>query len=169
MSALLKPCAGCGDLAATAWCETCKPPKREPYPKRPRALGYDTAWDKLSRRARAIQPWCSDCGTERDLTCDHSEAAWQRKADGLPIRLVDVDVVCRSCNGRRGRARPASTQGGDLAPNRRGTAPLGKVSLSEDPSDRLPAPAGRSHGPTASRKGPRRRARAVRAPGEGTA
>ena len=172
MSALLKPCAGCGDLAATAWCETCKPPKREPYPKRPRQLGYDTAWDKLSKRARKLQPWCTDCGATDDLTCDHSEQAWQRKADGLPIRLDDVDVVCRSCNGKRGRARPTTastptTPGGTLDAQPPGTAPLAQVPLSEDPSDRLPAPSGRSHGSTAPVKGPRSGARAVRVLGSG--
>lgn len=156
---LMKPCLGCGDLAATAWCTACRPPKREPYPKRPRALGYDTAWDKLSRRARAIQKWCSDCGTEDDLTCDHSEAAWRRKAAGQPIRLTDVDVVCRSCNGKRGRARPTATtrEGGNTIPDSPGTSLPAQVSLSE----------GTPHGSTAPVKGSRTRAQGVPVLGEG--
>lgn len=60
----------------------------------------------MSKRARRLQPWCSDCGSVEDLTTDHSVAAWERKDAGKAIRLEDVDVVCRSCNSRRGRARP---------------------------------------------------------------
>lgn len=159
MSALLKPCASCGDLSTTAWCTTCRPPKAEPYPKRPRALGYDREWDKLSVRARRIQPWCSDCGSEDDLTCDHSEAAWTRKAEGKLIRLVDVDVVCRGCNARRGRARPDDPhgQGGSPSPTSPGTSLPAQVSL----SDGLP------YGTAASVKGSRTSAHAVPVPEEG--
>lgn len=168
MTQLLKPCTNCGDLTPTPWCATCKPPKAEPYPKRPRQLGYDSTWDKLSVRARRIQPWCSDCGATDDLTCDHSEQAWQRKADGLPIRLEDVDVVCRSCNAKRGRARPtpipnATTQGGSPNPKPNGPSPLAQVPLSEGSSMA-------SKGPGAGRNGSRARVRAVRAlrPGVGS-
>lgn len=164
MSALMKPCTNCGDISPTPWCTTCKPPKAEPYPKRPRQLGYDTTWDKLSVRARRIQPWCSDCGTTDDLTCDHSEQAWQRKADGLPIRLEDVDVVCRSCNAKRGRARPTTTtQGGRPAPQRHGPSLQAQVPLSGGPSMA-------SQGSGAPVKGSRTRVRAVRAlrPGVGS-
>src|SRR5690625_4902711 len=58
-----------------------------------------------SQRARRLQPFCSDCGREDQLTADHSPAAWQRQAEGKPIRLEDIDVVCRRCNAERGPAR----------------------------------------------------------------
>ena len=70
------------------------------------ARGYGSAWQRLSARARRLQPFCSDCGATDDLTADHSPEAWERVAAGLPVRLADVDVVCRGCNSRRGRARP---------------------------------------------------------------
>lgn len=96
------PCIDCGEPSPTTRC-----PDHQPTQTRPsRAAGYDAAWDRLSRRARRLQPFCSDCGTRDDLTCDHSPEAWRRKNAGLPIRLTDVDVVCRPCNSRRGRARP---------------------------------------------------------------
>lgn len=81
--------------------------------------GYDNTWQRLSKRARAAQPWCSDCGAEDDLTTDHSTEAWQRRDAGLVIRLQDVDVVCRRCNGERGAAR------GDKASDQWRTAPGG--------------------------------------------
>lgn len=59
----------------------------------------------MSKRARRLQPWCSDCGTVEDLSADHSVEAWARRAEGKAIRLQDIEVVCRSCNSRRGRAR----------------------------------------------------------------
>ena len=102
MSALLKPCVVCGRPSDQARCTEHRPTAGT----RPsRAAGYDSTWDRLSRRARKLQPFCTDCGTTQDLTCDHTPEAWARKERGLPIRLADVDVVCRSCNSKRGAAR----------------------------------------------------------------
>lgn len=69
------------------------------------ARGYDNHWARLSKRARELQPFCSDCGRTDDLTADHSERAWQRRAAGKSVRLKDIDVVCRGCNSDRGAAR----------------------------------------------------------------
>ena len=98
----LTSCLECGEPSNGPRCDEHRPPS---VSRPSRAAGYDTAWDRLSRRARKLQPFCSDCGATDDLTCDHSPEAWERKSRGLAIRLVDVDVVCRSCNSRRGRAR----------------------------------------------------------------
>lgn len=57
-----------------------------------------------------MQPWCSDCGTGEHLAADHLPSAWVRKAQGLPLRLADVDVVCNDCNVRRGSSRPGSAR-----------------------------------------------------------
>lgn len=116
---LLKACADCGDLTDRARCTTCRPPDHELSASR---RGYDSAWVRLSRRARRLQPWCIDCGTSADLTVDHSTQAWERHAAGLEIRLEDVAVVCRPCNSRRGRARPTP---GD--PSGEGQRPPGKA------------------------------------------
>lgn len=67
--------------------------------------GYDYRWARLSKRARALQPYCSDCGSPHNLTADHSIEAWARRDRGLPIRLQDIDVVCQDCNHDRGPAR----------------------------------------------------------------
>lgn len=84
------------------------------------ARGYDAAWQRLSARARRLQPWCSDCGSADDLSADHLPSAWQRHAAGRPIRLADVEVVCGTCNSRRDSSRPGTTradhQGGDPSP-----------------------------------------------------
>ncbi|BCO41336.1 hypothetical protein MINTM001_24750 [Mycobacterium paraintracellulare] len=79
------------------------------------ARGYDAAWKRLSRRARRLQPFCSDCGATEDLQTDHLPSAWARKARGLAIRLIDVDVVCRDCNNARGPARGNAVTRGDGA------------------------------------------------------
>lgn len=71
----------------------------------PAQRGYDKLWERLSKRARRLQPWCSDCGATDDLSTDHSTAAWQARAAGRSITLDMVDVVCLRCNGERGAAR----------------------------------------------------------------
>lgn len=67
--------------------------------------GYNYAWEKLSKRARRLQPFCSDCNATDDLQADHTPEAWERHEAGLPIRLQDIDVVCGPCNRERGAAR----------------------------------------------------------------
>lgn len=97
------PCIDCGTPSPTTRCpEHTKPDLRGTATQR----GYDSTWAALSRRARRAQPFCTDCGARDDLTVDHSPEAWARKNAGLVIRLQDVDVCCRSCNSKRGRAKP---------------------------------------------------------------
>lgn len=110
---ILQPCLDCGELSDRNRCEMHRPvhaPKADGTVR-----GYDWNWKRLSRRARRIQPWCSTCGATEDLTGDHSEQAWQRKEQGLPIRLEDVDVLCRPCNSAKGSARPTG-EGADGPP-----------------------------------------------------
>lgn len=109
-----RPCLTCGQSSAGTYC-----PEHGGSAQgigTPHARGYDKAWYRLSRRARRLQPFCEDCGALADLTTDHKPEAWERRAEGKPIRLQDVAVVCRGCNTARGSSRPgsarASTHGG---------------------------------------------------------
>lgn len=104
----MKPCIECGELSDEGRCEEHRPSAVSLRGLSARERGYDAAWDRLSRRARTLQPWCSDCGTEDNLTADHLPSAWARGARGLPLRLRDVEVVCGDCNVRRGSSRPGS-------------------------------------------------------------
>lgn len=115
----LSVCLGCGEPADGTRCPECKA-EHERTTGRPtrEQRGYDKRWRRLSERARRLQRFCTDCGTAEDLTADHSPEAWARRARGLSIRLQDVEVVCRPCNSRRGRAKPHT---GDSAP--RGVTP----------------------------------------------
>ncbi|MGP5257801.1 hypothetical protein [Glutamicibacter ardleyensis] len=104
MSDLLKACAHCGELSNGTYCIDHRP--KDNRGKNRRNQGYDAAWDRLSKRARFMQPFCSVPGcTDQDLTVDHSPEAWERKQLGKPIRLQDVEVLCRSHNSKRGAAR----------------------------------------------------------------
>lgn len=104
-------CSTCGapfdrDSTSSAECADCRPNRdAEGTARAELAEAYDYQWRKLSQRARRIQPFCSDCNRTDDLTVDHSPTAWRRYERGLPIRLMDVDVLCRSCNSERGAAR----------------------------------------------------------------
>lgn len=116
MTSLANPCLDCGELTRNGQrCKPCEkaynrlnPPRTKPHKlKRTTAQqrGYDGAWNRLSKRARMKQPFCSDCGATEELQADHLPVAWERKEKGLPIRLEDVDVVCAECNRKRGAAR----------------------------------------------------------------
>lgn len=102
----MKPCITCGEPCDGPRCPDHALPDHRGTAA---ARGYDSRWRRLSKRARKLQPFCSDCGTTDDLTVDHSTEAWQRYEQNLTIRLSDVEVVCRACNSRRGAARPRGT------------------------------------------------------------
>lgn len=126
-----RPCVDCGTLSEHTRCAehtvVHRAENRAPETKAPtRQRGYGTPWRKLSEKARRMQPFCIDCGTRDDLTADHSEQAWRRHNAGKPVRLADVEVCCRACNARRGRARPSaspSAPGG--TPSTRGVSTRG--------------------------------------------
>lgn len=102
----LSVCLGCGEPTEGTRCPECRR-EHERAQERPGATarGYDAAWERLSRQARRLQRFCTDCGATEDLTVDHSPEAWRRQARGLSIRLCDVQILCRSCNSRKGAAR----------------------------------------------------------------
>lgn len=106
----LAPCLSCGEPGTGSRCRECQNDTERTYDRKPKTAassrGYDRRWRNLSERARQVQPYCTDCGTEDDLQADHSPEAWRRYDAGLPIRLQDVDVVCGRCNIERGTARP---------------------------------------------------------------
>lgn len=119
MPHILSPCRDCGEPTHGTYCDHCRPQyinRQRPNKPQPQRIGYDYTWRKLSQRARSRQNWCSDCGSTEDLTADHSPEAWARKQRGLPIRLRDIDVVCRRCNTDRGAARGPSLGPGHADP-----------------------------------------------------
>jgi 5-methylcytosine-specific restriction enzyme A len=120
----LKPCVQCGEPTDRNRCPQHRPPDRRKV--NAAARGYDWQWTKLSKRARRLQPWCTDCGTTEDLQTDHLPTAWERKAAGKPLRLADVEVVCGPCNRARGAARGTTATRGE-APAEALPDPLGKA------------------------------------------
>lgn len=106
-------CADCGTVyereKSGSKCDDCKPTEKERARYTPkmsaRQNGYDSAWDRLSKRARELSPLCEECGRTDDLTTDHTPEAWERKAAGKTIRLQDVRVLCREHNSSAGAAR----------------------------------------------------------------
>ena len=115
-----RPCIACGEPSEQSRCAEHRPV--EPPKAASTARGYDTTWRHLSERARRAQPFCTDCGTRDDLTTDHTTEAWQARAAGRPITLAMVDVVCRSCNAKRGRARPGEVPPTGMVPDPSGKA-----------------------------------------------
>lgn len=108
-AAISRPCLGCGVLVrdpspnAGARCPACQKARTKQGPgPRTHALssarrGYGYRWQQLSKQARRTHPFCMDCGRHEDLTADHLR--WPA------CTLADVEVVCRSCNSKRGALR----------------------------------------------------------------
>lgn len=111
MKRLASVCPDCGSVfereSDSAYCKDCKP-EDDSWTQRDKTTderGYGARWQRLSKKARKLQPFCSDCYSPDDLTADHTEQAWERYDAGKTIRLQDIDVVCLSCNSARGAAR----------------------------------------------------------------
>lgn len=95
-----RPCLHCGDLIATGTrCSTCTPADT----KKPRKIahaGTDNQWRRLSLRARRMQPFCTDCHTDQDLTADHIIPV--DVAPELAHTTENITVRCRPHNSARG-------------------------------------------------------------------
>lgn len=124
---MMRPCITCGIPSVSTRCtahaqELARTSRRGRPDLRGTAKerGYDSRWDRLSKRARALQPWCSDCLTTKDLTGDHER--WPA------TDLSHLDVVCRACNSRRGAIRGKAGgdahDGGSTDPQRGGTVSI---------------------------------------------
>lgn len=120
----LRPCLACGEPTPDTRCAEHQPP-RPPKPSA-RTRGYSAAWDRLSKQARKLQPFCLDCGSTEDLQADHTPQAWAAKAEGKRIKLSMIDVVCGDCNRARGAARGNAVTRGDTPPEAH-QDPLGKA------------------------------------------
>lgn len=108
---LPRPCLGCQTAfnGPGSRCNACKP-RTITKPRSRKERGYTAQWDRLSKRARQIQPWCSDCGGTDKLSVDHTIEAWKKVERGEALTLQDfadglLDVTCMPCNNDRGNAR----------------------------------------------------------------
>jgi hypothetical protein len=123
----MRPCLQCGVPSEASRCAEHTRERARTTKGSAKQRGYGYAWDKLSRRARRLQPFCEVCGSPDDLQTDHTPEAWARKAAGKSIRLRDVRVLCGFHNREAGAARGAraDTRGG--YPSGRASRPFGQA------------------------------------------
>lgn len=123
-----KPCLVCGVPSPASHCDEHTPKPWNHREGSSRSRGYSASWDRLSRRARRLQPFCSDCGATDDLQLDHIARTWERLEAGKTVRLKDTGgVVCGPCNRRRGSGRDRDqTSANDplTSPQTHGESPL---------------------------------------------
>lgn len=106
----LKPCIQCGEPSPGTRCSPCR--------------GYDAEHERLSKRARRLQPWCGSCGATENLELDHGPQTWERRAKGKPLRLQDYrGVYCADCNRANGAARPEPLQRNHIRSSKGGGKP----------------------------------------------
>jgi 5-methylcytosine-specific restriction enzyme A len=93
------PCLYCGVISRGSVCRQCKAAiESKDIKRQERHRAYDYEWQKLSRLARKIQPWCSRCGTNKDLTADHILSL----ENGGSNILENIMILCRKCNSSKG-------------------------------------------------------------------
>ena len=84
------PCLQCGVLSYESLC---------PQHSTTKARGLGHAWRQLSKQVCTEVGRCQRCGATEDLTGDHIVP---RSEGGRNVR-ENVQVLCRSCNSRKGR------------------------------------------------------------------
>ncbi len=89
----LKPCLGCGQLAAGSRCRTCN--AASPY--------QQPAWRRVSRAVAARDGSCRLCGSTHRLSAHHITARDEGGAD-MPNNLVALCVACHARLEARKRA-----------------------------------------------------------------
>jgi 5-methylcytosine-specific restriction endonuclease McrA len=92
-----RPCSGCGILVRSSRCNACVRIQGARNPRR-RHNKYDYEWQKMSKLARQIQPYCTKCGSTKDLTADHILSI----AQGGLNTLDNISILCRKCNSSKG-------------------------------------------------------------------
>lgn len=93
----MKPCLVCGEVTDRHRCPAHALPDLRAKDRVTRTR--PARWKRLSARLRSRQPFCSSCGTRDDLTVDHVQPL---ALGGDPFDETNLDVLCRSCNGRKG-------------------------------------------------------------------
>ena len=92
-----RPCSGCGILVRSSRCLACERLQASRNPRR-RHNRYDYEWQQMSKLARELQPFCSRCFSNKDLTADHIVSI----ANGGLNTLDNISVLCRKCNSSKG-------------------------------------------------------------------
>ena len=108
---MLRPCLDCGTPTQRTRCPEHTAAHERARPSRRIRGRYDARWQRLSKIARARQPWCSGYNrpphASDDLTGDHRDPL---NGETRFVRLEDIDVLCRACNSAK-RDRMDSTRG----------------------------------------------------------
>lgn len=104
----MKPCIVCGEPSEASRCDEHRRAQENARESRRNvehpAYGNRTRWKNASRRARAAQPFCLDCGATDQLTVDHILPF--RERPDLAYAQDNLAVLCRPCNARKGDTMP---------------------------------------------------------------
>ena len=125
-----RPCLSCGEPSNGTRCPTCQAAKTSRTDRRRGSAhqrGYSSRWQRLSSRARRLQPFCLWCGSTGNLQTDHLR--WPAR------KLADVRVLCQTCHATAPARRGASAEQHETSsrvgrnPDGRGSQTLGAAPL----------------------------------------
>jgi 5-methylcytosine-specific restriction endonuclease McrA len=98
-----RPCLRCRRICATgSLCPACQAAR---WAEQGRSRGprpwYSGKWRAISKKARALHPYCANCGSRDNLQADH---VTPRSLSG------GIRVLCPPCHARLGQRTPARRQ-----------------------------------------------------------
>lgn len=102
-----RPCLDCGNPSPSTRCMDCQRNHERARPRHDKQHhhhGSNTRWQRHSRRLRRRQKFCTFCGATEDQTLDLIIPATERP--DLVFVDENAQVLCRSCNGRKGNRPP---------------------------------------------------------------
>lgn len=95
----LRLCTVCAEPCEGSRCAA----HRSPDTRTGRGVGHandDAVFRAISSRLRRASPFCQSCGARGDLTVDHIIPT--SEAPELAREVLNMRVLCRGCNSRRG-------------------------------------------------------------------
>lgn len=95
----LRACTVCGEVSEGSRCDAHQRKDLRRHRSRIRS-GRDPQWRLMSYRLRKRSPFCQYCNATVDLTVDHIIPVSERP--DLSHNTANCQVLCRSCNSRRG-------------------------------------------------------------------
>ena len=98
----MKPCIECGEVGERTRCDDCFREKQSAQPRLDKSHPHENSarWKRLSKRLRALQPWCDECSTSESLQANHVVSVHERP--DLAYRPENISILCAEHNGARG-------------------------------------------------------------------
>ena len=87
----------CGGVTKDGRCEKCGGKANQGHTLSRHERGYDSRWDKVSKRVKQELPWCIPCWAAERITVDHIETHHCVKIVDAPALRLERDNLLNCC------------------------------------------------------------------------